>query len=129
MTNKNEITQKEIDKLILEFIKKHSKEIKIDAEEFLDLLKHSLSLNTFEKKRVVDACSTLSQFQFDELKKVFVEERKKFKELASKHPEDIKKLLEKQQKEWKQLGDIYLSEQKKDKVEKENQDKIDDIKS
>jgi len=28
-----------------------------------------------EKKRVIDAASTLSQFQFDELTKVFTEER------------------------------------------------------
>jgi hypothetical protein len=66
-------------------------------------LKHSLSLNTVEKKRVVDAVPTLSQFQFDELKKVFTEEREKFRELAKEHPEDIKKLVAKQQAEWIQL--------------------------
>ena len=56
-----------------------------------------------EKKRVVDAVPTLSQFQFDELTKVFVEERVNFKELAKQHPDDIKKLLAKQQSEWLQL--------------------------
>jgi hypothetical protein len=60
-------------------------------------------LNTVEKKRVVDAVPTLSQFQFDELKKVFTEEREKFRELAKEHPEDIKKLVAKQQAEWIQL--------------------------
>jgi hypothetical protein len=56
-----------------------------------------------EKKRVVDAVPTLSQFQFDELIKVFTEERGKFKDLAKEHPEDIKKLVAKQQAEWKEL--------------------------
>lgn len=71
-----------------------------------------------EKKRVVDAVPTLSQFQFDELGKVFTEEREKFRELAKQHPDDIKKLLKKQQSEWLQLGDLYESE----KVNKGKQD-------
>jgi hypothetical protein len=107
----------------------HSKDIKLDIKDFVDLLKHSLSLNTMEKKRVVDAVPTLSQFQFDELTKVFTEERTKFKELAKEHPEDIKKLVAKQQAEWVQLGDLYQSEQANKTVEDENQNKIDDIKS
>jgi reverse gyrase len=83
----------------LELIKLHISTVVVDEEEFLDLLKNSLSLNVSEKKRVIDAVPTLSQFQFDELKKVFVEEREKFRELAKEHPEDIKKLLKKQQEE------------------------------
>lgn len=63
-----------------------------------------------EKKRVIDAVPTLSQFQFDELTKVFSEERDKFRELAKDHPDDIKKLLSKQQTEWIHLGDLYQSE-------------------
>jgi hypothetical protein len=56
-----------------------------------------------EKKRVVDAIPTLSQFQIDELSKVFTEERVKFKDLAKEHPDDIKKLVAKQQAEWLEL--------------------------
>jgi methyl coenzyme M reductase alpha subunit len=97
------ITEAEVDTLILSLLQKHSDDVKVSPEEFLDLLKHSLSLNTMEKKRVVDAVPTLSQFQFDELTKVFTEEREKFRELASEHPDDIKKLLSKQQSEWIQL--------------------------
>ncbi|MDF1682905.1 MAG: hypothetical protein P1U46_04280 [Patescibacteria group bacterium] len=97
------ITEKEVDELILSLLKKHSEFVELDINEFQDLLKHSLSLSTLEKKRVVDAVPTLSQFQFDELKKVFTDERIKFKELASKHPDDVKKLLVKQQKEWMEL--------------------------
>jgi negative regulator of sigma E activity len=99
----NQITEKESDAIILALLKKHSKNVIVNVEEFLDLLKHSLSLSTIEKKRVVDAVPTLSQFQFDELRKVFIEEREKFKELAGKHPDDIKKLVSKQQIEWLEL--------------------------
>jgi len=123
------ITENEVDKMILAMIKLHSESVEVDENKFLDLLKHSLSLNTSEKKRVIDAVPTLSQFQFDELAKVFIEEREKFKELSKEHPDDIKKLLSKQQKEWLQLWDLYKME--KETKEKENKDKeqIDDLKS
>jgi hypothetical protein len=52
-----------------------------DEKTFLDLLEHSLSLSTFEKKRVIDAIPTLSQFQIDELVKVFEDERVEFRKL------------------------------------------------
>jgi len=105
-----QITEQEVDKVVLKLLMGHSAAVKVNPKEFLDLLKHSLSLNTMEKKRVVDAVPTLSQFQFDELGKVFTEEREKFKELAKQHPDDIKKLLKKQQSEWIQLGDLYAAE-------------------
>jgi hypothetical protein len=52
-----------------------------DEAVFMDLLEHSLSLSTFEKKRVIDAIPTLSQFQIDELTKVFEDERVEFRKL------------------------------------------------
>ncbi len=125
----NQITESVVDKIVLDFLLLHKEKIKIDEKEFLDLLKHSLSLNTMEKKRVIDAVPTLSQFQFDELNKVFVEERKKFRELSKEHPDDIKKLLSKQQKEWIQLGDLYKSENESKEKEEESKNKIDDIKA
>lgn len=121
-------TFQEVDELVIELIKLHSPIVVVDENEFLDLLKNSLSLNVNEKKRVIDAVPTLSQFQFDELKKVFVEERTKFRELAWEHPEDIKKLLKKQQEEWVTLWNIYKNEQAKKEVEWEDEQKIDDIK-
>ncbi len=123
------INEQDVDALILSLIQKHSDEIEVDEKNFLDLLKFSLSLNTMEKKRVVDAVPTLSQFQFDELTKVFSEEREKFRELAKEHPEDIKKLVAKQQKEWIELWDLYQIELESKAKENENQSKIDDIKS
>lgn len=123
------ITEKDVDALVFDLIKLHLEVIKINETEFLDLLKHSLSLNTMEKKRVVDAVPTLSQFQFDELSKVFIEEREKFKELSKEHPEDIKKLLGKQQKEWLQLGDLYKMENQDKKKQETDKKQIDDLKS
>lgn len=125
----NKLSEQEVDTTILGFIKLHSEEIEIDAENFSDLLKFSLSLNTMEKKRVVEAIPSLSQFQFDELIKVFTEERVKFKGLAAEHPDDIKKLVAKQQAEWIELWDLYKSEEKNKSIENENQDKIDNIKA
>ncbi|MDQ7009241.1 MAG: hypothetical protein Q9M94_03030 [Candidatus Gracilibacteria bacterium] len=124
-----DITEKEVDKIILELLEKHSPRVAVVPKDFLDLLRHSLSLNTMEKKRVVDASPTLSQFQWDELTKVFTEERVKFRDLAKEHPDDIKKLLKKQQSEWIQLGDLYKSENANKEKQKGEQSKIDDIKA
>lgn len=100
----------------------------VNEEEFLDLLKNSLSLTVLEKKKVIDAVPTLSQFQFDQLCEVFFEERTKFRELAKDHPEDIKKLLVRQQEDWIVLGNIYYNQQKQEAVANEDQQKIDDLK-
>lgn len=123
------LSEKQVDELILSLIVSHSSEVEVDETTFLDLLKHSLSLNTMEKKRVIDAVPTLSQFQFDELSKVFTEERDKFRELAKEHPEDIKKLVAKQQKEWLELWDLYKVEIQAKQKESQDQNKIDDIKA
>lgn len=125
----NKIIQEEVDSLVLKLLNKHAEKVILNAEDFLDLLKFSLSLNTMEKKRVIDAVPTLSQFQFDELIKVFSEERDKFRDLAQEHPDDIKKLVAKQQSEWLDLGDLYKSEEESKWKEEENKEKIDDIKA
>lgn len=129
MSENNQITSEEVDSLIAKLLWRHAEDVKVDIKEFWDLLKHSLSLNTVEKKRVVDAVPTLSQFQFDELNKVFTEEREKFRELAKEHPEDIKKLVAKQQAEWLQLWDLYQAEMANEEKQAEDTSKIDDIKA
>lgn len=83
-----------------------------EEKVFMDLLEHSLSLSTFEKKRVIDAVPTLSQFQIDELVKVFEDERVEFRKLMPTEWEIIKWLLVKAQNEWEQLKDIYIEEEK-----------------
>lgn len=80
--------------------------------DFINLLEHSLSLSTFEKKRVIDAIPTLSQFQIDELVKVFEDERVEFRKLMPTEGEIIKWLVLKAQNEWEQLKDIYIEEEK-----------------
>ncbi len=125
----NNLTEEQVDDLVLWLIRNHSLEVNVDEQDFMDLLKFSLSLNTWEKKRVIDAIPTLSQFQFDELKKVFTEERIKFRDLAKQHPDDIKKLVSKQNEEWLELGDLYHVEIQAKEKESDDQSKIDDIKS
>ena len=122
------ITEAQVDSIVWELLSLHSELVQVDIESFHDLLKHSLSLSTMEKKRVIDAVPTLSQYQFDELTKVFTEEREKFRELAKDHPEDIKKLLTKQQTEWIHLGDLYKSELENKSQEDENKKKEEEIK-
>ena len=93
-----------------------------DEKNFMDLLEHSLSLSTFEKKRVIDAIPTLSQFQIDELVKVFEDERVEFRKLMPTEGEIIKGLLMKAQNEWEQLKDIYIEEERA--TAKANEDAI-----
>lgn len=99
-----------------------------EEKEFVDLLEHSLSLSVAEKKRVVDAIPTLSQYQVDELKKVFTEEREEFRKLMPKEAETIKKLVTDKRAEWKQLKQIYIDELKNRQKSNEDQSKIDDLK-
>lgn len=53
----------------------------------------SFSLSPLEKFNVLNAAPRLSQFQIDELTKVFADEIEKFAELAIEHPDDIAKLI------------------------------------
>lgn len=99
-----------------------------DEKYFLDLLEHSLSLSLFEKKRVVDAIPTLSQFQIDELHKVFEDEREEFKKLFPKEGDTIREFAKKAKTEWEQLYDIYLQERKAKASASADQDKIDALK-
>jgi hypothetical protein len=99
-----------------------------DDRTFLDLLEHSLSLSVTEKKRVIDAIPTLSQFQIDELTKVFVDERAEFKKLLDKEAETIKDLVVKARDGWRQLGEIYIQERAQRDKQGEDQSKIDDLK-
>jgi hypothetical protein len=99
-----------------------------EEKEFVDLLEHSLSLSVSEKKRVIDAIPTLSQYQVDELRKVFTEEREEFRKLMPKEAETIKKLVTDKRAEWKQLKQVYIDELKNRQKSNEDQSKIDDLK-
>jgi hypothetical protein len=99
-----------------------------DESVFMDLLEHSLSLSTFEKKRVIDAIPTLSQFQIDELVKVFEDERVEFRKLMPTEGEIIKGLVVKAQNEWEQLKDIYIEEEKANAKANADAAKADELK-
>ncbi len=99
-----------------------------DEAKFLDLLEHSLSLSTFEKKRVIDSVSNLSQFQIDELMKVFEDERVEFRKLVATEGEIIKGLVVKAQNEWEQLKDIYTEEARAAEQARLDEQKADEIK-
>lgn len=99
-----------------------------DETKFLDLLEHSLSLSTFEKKRVIDSIPTLSQFRIDELTKVFEDERVEFRKLVPTEGEIIKGLVIKAQNEWEQLKDIYNDEEQKALQARLDAEKADEIK-
>ncbi|HRI36117.1 MAG TPA: hypothetical protein PK765_03495 [bacterium] len=101
---------------------------KFDERAFLNLLENSLSLNIFEKKRVVDAIPTISQYQVDELIKVFEDERVEFKKLMPTEGEIIKQYVVKARREWIQLYELYRTEDLRFEVANEEQGQIDDIK-
>lgn len=113
-SNQNTQNSKEslkwVDQIVLDIIKTHSKDIQLDEQKFLDLLRESLSLDAIAKKEVLSAVPNLVQWQFDELQKVFTEERETLADLAKKYPDDIIKMVEKQKSEWKKLWEIYKME-------------------
>ena len=63
-----------------------------DEQVFVQLLAGSISLTLNEKKRIIQAIPQLSQFQIDELIKIFEEEKGKFAELEKKHAEQVREL-------------------------------------
>jgi hypothetical protein len=99
-----------------------------EEKYFMELLEHSLSLSTFEKKRVIDAIPSLSQFQLDELVKVFEDERVEFRKLMPTEGEIIKWLVVKAQNEWEQLKDIYIEEEKANAKANEDAKKAEELK-
>lgn len=99
-----------------------------DETKFLDLLEHSLSLSTFEKKRVIDSVPNLSQFQIDELMKVFEDERVEFRKLVATEGEIIKGLVIKAQNEWEQLKEIYDEEVRAAEQDRLDAQKVEEMK-
>jgi len=65
---------------------------KFDEKKFVQLLAGSISLTITEKERIITAIPQLSQFQIDELMKIFEEEQQKFTELEKKHADQMTKL-------------------------------------
>lgn len=69
----------------------------------IDALGHSLSLSYDHKKTVVSEYRELTISKYDELMRVFTEERKAFIDLEKEHPEDIKIIIAQQSLDWASL--------------------------
>lgn len=128
MTNDKSAQRKEENELFYKLTSIHPLS-EFDEIYFMDLLEHSLSLSVLEKKRVIDAVPTLSQFQIDELHKVFEDEREEFKKLLSKEGEVIRDLAIKAREGWKQLKTIYETEAVEHERADADQARIDALKA
>lgn len=87
-----------------------------DEMYFLKMLSGSISLTKNEKRKIIDSIPKLSQFQIDELIKIFEEERRKFAELDEKHQVKIRELQGQQAEDWK---DLEMAEQQEGKSEED----------
>lgn len=87
---------------------------KFDEKKFIELLAGSISLTIIEKKRIIEALPQLSQFQIDELMKIFDEERGKFAELEKKHADQISELEKQHKGSWQDLESQKEEESKKE---------------
>jgi len=97
---------------------------KFDEKKFLELLAGSISLTINEKKKIIEAVPQLSQFQIDELMKIFEEEKTKFTELEKKHAEQIAELEKKHAGSWQDLE----AKAKEDAAKAEEQKKAEELK-
>lgn len=84
-----------------------------DEQKFIGLLAGSISLTITEKKRIIEAIPQLSQFQIDELMKIFEEERGKFAELEKKHSDQIAELEKQHAGAWQDMESQQEEEAKK----------------
>jgi hypothetical protein len=89
-----------------------------DEKKFLELLAKSISLTKTEKQRIITSLPKLSQYQIDELMRIFEEEQKKFSELNQKHEDQLKALEDKHKDDW---NDIEL-QAKQDEKKKTDDD-------
>ncbi len=83
-------------------------ETSFDEQQFLLLLRGSISLTRDEKWRIIQAVPKLSQFQIDELQKILEEERFKFSQLSPKHLKHLMQLERKHAEDWKDLQSMYV---------------------
>lgn len=78
-------------------------EIVFDEEEFLVLLRASISLSKEEKTRLLQTIPNLSQSQIDELFRLFADEIRKYQSLSPKHLIQLKELEAKFSNDWQEI--------------------------
>ena len=88
-----------------------------DEKKFLELLAKSISLTKTEKQRIIASIPKLSQYQIDELMRIFEEEQKKFSELNKKHENQLKAIEEKHKNDW---NDIEMQAKQDEKKKKDD---------
>lgn len=88
-------------------------ETTFDEQNFLMLLRGSISLTRDEKWRIIQAVPKLSQFQIDELQKILDEEQRKFQELSPKHLLQLMRLEQKHAQDWNDLQGFHAQSQQK----------------
>lgn len=98
-----------------------------DEIYFIHLLENSLALTYSEKKEVIDAIHRLSQYQIDELVKVFLDEREQFKAIMEEESESIIKLYEEAKKNWILIIEHYETEEQKNIQQEVDHGKLDEI--
>jgi len=97
-------------------------ETQFDEQNFLTLLRGSISLTRDEKWRIIQAIPKLSQFQIDELQKILDEEKRKFSELSPKHLLQLKKLEEKHSEDWNDLRSITVQQGAREEEQQQAED-------
>ncbi len=95
---------------------------KFDEQNFIKLLAGSISLTITEKKKIIEAIPKLSQFQIDELMKIFTEEQTKFSELEKKHADQMKEMEDKHKDSWQDVEAKAEEDKKKGDEQKEAED-------
>lgn len=125
----NSLTIEEANSIIRGKIALHGEGIVLDIDHFLDLLRYSLSLDFFDKKKVVDSIPGLHQWQFDQLIVVFSDEREQFKTLLDTEGEEIRKMVGERHSEWLKLAEAYKIEDAGIQEAKNKEKEIADIKA
>lgn len=90
-----------------------------DEKKFLELLAKSISLTKTEKQRIISSIPKLSQYQIDELMRIFEEEQRKFSELNKKHEDQLKEIEAKHKNDWNDIEMQAKQDEKKKKDEEE----------
>ena len=98
-------------------------ETDVDEWLFLKLLSGSISLSIDEKKKIVQNFWALSQYQVDELIKIFEEEKSKFSWLDEKHWKQLK-ILEKQHCSSWDSWELELEQWVESEIEEDQADDI-----
>lgn len=96
---------------------------KFDEQNFLELLAKSISLTKTEKQRIIESIPKLSQYQIDELMRIFEEEQKKFAELNNSHEEQLKALEAKHKNDWDDI-EVKAKQDEKKKADEDEADKL-----